>query len=820
MIGVANTMKYGPSDNFVNTLKLFIILSLLLSMIGPSYQYSLKNEITSPWSMTADENLDDESNIFPRSDSSRSENWKSNPNPCEQRLQINQGWNLISFFVEVDEFGDGYDASILAAEINEQAGKNIIMYVVTWDRSSSVFLEFVVASGVGKNFKIDTLEGVYLFSNSISEMEFTIVGDCNNGGALLLSKCWNLVGWNSPNSIGVEQFYDILIEEAGSHIIQAIVNYDGSSLQKEYHQWCPGDDPLFTMEPGHGYWVFSSANCLITDFWMKTNGATPKADAYTSQALEIMENMDISVKIGQMIIARIGTFDQSSTVESFIQDGIVGGILVRKHGGTTDAEEVLNFTNWLQELGNGGDKIPLFMVGDFEGGKIMNYPSIMSQWPNNMGIGATNSTDLAYGFGYGYGTEMAALGFNMAFAPVFDVNTNPDNPIIGPRSIGSDPEMVSELGTNILGGHLESGIISTVKHFPGHGDTSVDSHSGLPILDFNLTRLREIELVPFQSAIDSGVPAIMTAHIAIPALDPTGRPATLSKPILTDLLREEMGFDGVIVTDAIEMKAISTNFGVLEAAKLAIVAGTDILLYAGNNPAILRSYHQFLLDEVASGNITEERVNESVMRILKLKFSYGLFDRYPASSENLTNIRAAVNVNTTGEIANRSVTLVNNTDGLLPLIIGPEEPILVVSPNNLVLPNGNLSLAQYLSEKGYNVSKIVLHHQVTETEKNEVLDKANQSSLIIYASHHYSSYRPTYYGNTQIDLALDLRDFSDDSGIPVILVSVENPYDLRKMPDFPTEIVTYTSSTTSIQALVDTMTGKIEFQGVLPVDLD
>ena len=489
---------------------------------------------------------------------------------------------------------------------------------------------------------------------------------------------------------------------------------------------------------------------------------------------------------------------------------------------TTDYQGILNYTNNLQTQALNATGVPLLMIGDFEGGKMMEFASIMSEWSNPMTIGAVNDTELAYDFGRYYGTEMAALGFNMAYAPVLDVNTNPDNPIISVRSYGSDPELVTRMGLQVIAGNMDVGIISTVKHFPGHGDTSIDSHTGLNILNFTRERVYSVELAPFKTAIEAGVPAIMTAHISIPVLDDTNAPATLSKPILTDLVRGEFGFEGVIVTDSIGMGAIvaylaENNMTPEEGAVLAINSGSDILLWTGNYEQ-LQMFHSALLDAVYSGNISQERIDESVFRILMMKLNYGLFDRYPVSSDNLELLRATEHVTAAKEIAYRSIVLVNNTVGRLPLNISKDMPILVISPDNLLQKDGNLSLVNSLRGKGYNATGLVVGHTVTSQQHDEALELANVSSYVILATHHFS-WNPTYYGNTQIRMAEALFELSQDYSIPVILLSVENPYDLRQLPSFNTTIVAINSKPVTMDAVVDGIIGDAPFLGTMPVEL-
>jgi len=544
---------------------------------------------------------------------------------------------------------------------------------------------------------------------------------------------------------------------------------------------------------------------------------------YTERALEIMAGMNLSQKIGQMITGTVGRFSGDLEQKTnMIKAGELGGVLTYREEVTTDAKGILNFTNDLQNHSLNSTGVPLLMIGDFEGGKMMEYANLMSEWPNPMTLGAANDSGLAYDLGRYYGTEMSALGFNMAYAPVFDVNTNPDNPIIAVRSYGSDPELVTNMGLQVIAGNRDAGIISTIKHFPGHGDTSVDSHSGLNILNFTRERVYSVELAPFAAAIEAGVPAIMTAHISIPVLDDTNAPATLSKPILTDLVRGEFGFEGVIVTDSIGMGAIAAylaqnNMTREEGAVLAINSGSDILLWTGNYDE-LRMFHTVLVDAVNSGNITQERVNESVLRILVMKLKFGLFDRYPVSFDNLELLRAPEHVATAREIAYNSIVIVNSTAGLLPLNLSRDKPILIISPNNLLQEDGNLSLVNFLRAKEYNATGLMIGHSVSSQDYDDALEQANESALVILATHHFS-WNPSYYGNSQIELAEALYDLSQEYSIPMILLSVENPYDLRQLPSFNPMIVAINSKPVTMEAVVDGIIGDAPFLGIMPVVL-
>ena len=240
--------------------------------------------------------------------------------------------------------------------------------------------------------------------------------------------------------------------------------------------------------------------------------------------------------------------------------------------------------------------------------------------PGNMALGATDSTELAERAGGITAVELAAVGVNLNFAPVMDVNNNPRNPVIDRRSFGESPELVSRLGVPYIRGLQRNGVLATAKHFPGHGDTTVDSHFDLPTVNHDLDRIHALELQPFRAAIDADVAAIMTAHIVYPAFDPD-RPATLSPTILTNLLREELGFDGLLITDDMEMKAIDDRYQSGEAAVMAIEAGADIVMVLWT-PTKQNEVFDALLSAVNSGRISQARLDQSVERILKSKAAF------------------------------------------------------------------------------------------------------------------------------------------------------------------------------------------------------
>ncbi|SDS70320.1 beta-N-acetylhexosaminidase [Paenibacillaceae bacterium GAS479] len=334
-------------------------------------------------------------------------------------------------------------------------------------------------------------------------------------------------------------------------------------------------------------------------------------------------SMSTSDKVGQLIIAGLEGTSADASTRKIIKNQQAGGfILFRPNMKTVSGTVAL--LNELKDLNRQAGGKPLFLGTDEEGGRISRLPSPVIKLPSSGEIGLTESEAYAEAAGEQLANRVKAFGFNINFAPVLDVNSNPDNPVIGDRSFGNSPSLVARLGLAELKGHQRSGILGVVKHFPGHGDTSVDSHKQLPVLDHGLSRLSKIELPPFENAINNGAQAVMIAHISLPKLDPD-YPASLSKPIITGLLREKMKFDGLVISDDLTMGAIKTNYDLGEAAVRFILAGGDIALVCHGDDNIIHVYNS-LKQAVDNGTIPEKRLNESVYRILALKMVYKLTD--------------------------------------------------------------------------------------------------------------------------------------------------------------------------------------------------
>ncbi|WP_416141572.1 beta-N-acetylhexosaminidase [Lysinibacillus capsici] len=352
------------------------------------------------------------------------------------------------------------------------------------------------------------------------------------------------------------------------------------------------------------------------------------------QAPDTVEQMTLDEKIGQMMFAGVsGTTLQQETI-SLIQKAKVGGLILYGNNLETPQQTVTLMNDLM--AANSNNQLPLFLGTDQEGGKVVRLPGALKNFPTNRKIGDINQSKFSFEVGQLLGEQLKAFGFNLDFAPVLDVNSNPNNPIIGDRSFSNDPAIVSKLGIQTMKGLESEQVIPVVKHFPGHGDTSVDSHLELPKVTKSLNDLNQLELVPFKEAINNGADVVMVAHILLPKIDPQ-YPSSMSKEIITGTLRKQLGFDGVVMTDDMTMKAITNHYAIGQAAVDSIKAGSDIILIAHEYANITAAIEAVKV-AVSNGEITEERINESVQRILKLKEKYQLVNQpVPAVDINKLN---------------------------------------------------------------------------------------------------------------------------------------------------------------------------------------
>ena len=335
-----------------------------------------------------------------------------------------------------------------------------------------------------------------------------------------------------------------------------------------------------------------------------------------------LDNMTLDEKIGQMITIGIDGYSVDDTAKQLITDKKVGGVILFKNN-ISYSNQLLQLINDIKGI-NSTNKIPIFISVDQEGGRVNRLPSEIKSLPSNEIIGNKNDNKLAYDIGKNIGYALGSFGFNMDFAPVLDVNSNPNNTVIGDRSFSNDKDKVASLGASEINGFKDSNIISVAKHFPGHGDTATDSHYALPIINKTLDELKSVEFVPFKKSIEEKVPAIMVSHILMPQID-ANNPASMSKTIITDILRKDLKFDGLIVTDDMTMGAVTNELDITTACINSINAGADLLLVCHGYDNEINVINA-IKDAVNNGIISIDTINSSVYKILSLKENYKITD--------------------------------------------------------------------------------------------------------------------------------------------------------------------------------------------------
>lgn len=481
-------------------------------------------------------------------------------------------------------------------------------------------------------------------------------------------------------------------------------------------------------------------------------------------------------------------------------------------------------TNRLQKE----SKVPLLINGDMEAGmtygtswrlsrgwteRLPRYiPGGGTRFVSQMAIGATRNPEYAYEFGRITGRESRAVGIRWSNSPVADVNSNPDNPIINTRSFGEDPAMVAEMVAAYVRGAQGGGIIATLKHFPGHGETRDDSHMKLPILPFDRKRLDSVEFVPFRAGIAAGAGAVMTSHLSLPRIDSSGRPATLSGPVLTGLLRNALGFEGIVVTDGMRMQGVTDQFGSADASVMAIEAGVDAILGIED---IDRGY-KGVLEAVRSGRITEERINRSVRRILAAKARVGLDRGWTVNIDSLfTTVGAPESQRISQTISDASVTLLRNSRNLLPLSPATRLHLVVVTEE----PAQDLG-TELLEEIRPFVASVTLTRVSNETgpERFAEITRATSPDGILLVGVYLS----VVAWKGERHFAKPLEEFLQSLGrspVPVILVAFGDPYVLGKLPETTVVLTPYNGTYLAERSTARAVTGRIAVRGRLPVTI-
>ncbi len=499
-------------------------------------------------------------------------------------------------------------------------------------------------------------------------------------------------------------------------------------------------------------------------------------------------------------------FDDSAFAQTvaWVDSLHVGGIVV-SIGSPLDIAAKLNF---LQRR----SRVPILIASDLEGGTSFRFNG-GTPFPTNMGVGAAGSESDAYTMGRITAAEGRAAGVHLTFSPVADVNNNPANPIINTRAFGADPIMVARLVAAAVQGTQDGGMLATAKHFPGHGDTDVDSHISLPVIRANWTRLNSLELVPFRAAIAAGVGVVMSAHVALPELGVEGsKPATLAPEILTGMLRDSLHFNGLVVTDALNMGALVGTYGPGEASVLALLAGSDILLM----PADAKAAIDAVEEAVRSGRVTRARLDASVRRVLEAKHRLGLFRNRLTDLDRLGLVVGnRANRDTALSVSRRSLVLVRDSLGLLDSLRSAAQPLgVVLYSDAFSLPMGSTLLAE-LGRRGYRVRSFRLtaaSGPASYDSAAAVLRAATQALFV-------TSVRVTA-GRGTIALSDSAAALVERVARerPLGVISFGTPYLLEQIPSVSTYLLAWTANPLTEEAVAGALTGA-PITGRLPIDL-
>jgi beta-N-acetylhexosaminidase len=508
----------------------------------------------------------------------------------------------------------------------------------------------------------------------------------------------------------------------------------------------------------------------------------------------LLARLSLEARVGQLMMVGFRGTAVDEEVEALVRGHLVGGVCLFKHN-IRDAAQVARLNDGLRRLLI--NHIPPFLALDQEGGNVVRVHDQVVVLPSNMALGATRSAELAYAAGRAQGEDLKRLGFNMNLAPVLDVNLNPRNPVIGVRSYGDSVPLVSELGRAFVRGQEDAGLVTVAKHFPGHGATDADSHKALPVM----AETREevlAQMEPFRAAIQDGLDGLMTAHVAIPGLTGNNVPATLSPQVLGGLLRQELGFDGLVLTDEMEMEAIVQRYGVGRAAVLAVKAGADMVLVPWRNEKKTEVY-EALLAAVRSGELPAARLEQAVRRILTAKVRRGLFETPRVLEERLATPPPPGHGEVAHRIARASVTLLRTDGRHFPLSPSARIAVITAEP----------SLAEAIRARAPSASVLTVPAWPSKSHRASLRQKARKAALAADV---------VVVGLINSHQA-ELVTMAAATGRPVVVVSMGLPYLAEMVDEARAVLAVYSYQPASTAAAAAALFGEIGTPGQLPVNL-
>jgi beta-N-acetylhexosaminidase len=508
----------------------------------------------------------------------------------------------------------------------------------------------------------------------------------------------------------------------------------------------------------------------------------------------LLAGLSLEARVGQLMMVGFYGSDIDAEVEELVRGHLVGGICLFKHN-ILSAEHVARLNDGLRRLLE--DHVPPFLALDQEGGNVVRVSDQVVVLPSNMALGATRSAELAYAAGRAQAEDLMRLGFNMNLAPVLDVNLNPRNPVIGVRSYGDSVPLVSELGRAFVRGQRDAGLVTVAKHFPGHGATDTDSHTALPVM--RETREEVLaQLEPFRTVIQEGLDGLMTAHVAIPRLTGDEVPATLHPRVLDGLLRRDLGFDGLVITDEMEMEAIAERYGVGRAAVMAVQAGADMVLVPWEPEKKVEVY-EALLSAVLSGELSAARLEQAVRRILTVKVRRGLFASPPRLEQRLATPPPPGNGEVAHLIARASVTLLRTDGRHFPL---PREARLAVI-------TAEPSLGEAIRARAPDTLVLNVPAYPSEGQRAALRQQARRAALaaeVVVVG---------LISSRQVELVTQAAA----TGRPVVVVSMGLPYLTERVEEARAVLAVYSYQPASTSAAAAALFGEIGTPGRLPVNL-
>jgi beta-N-acetylhexosaminidase len=568
---------------------------------------------------------------------------------------------------------------------------------------------------------------------------------------------------------------------------------------------------------------------------------TPSAAAQDRWIAKTIRGMSLEEKVGQLFVANV----YGETANTKAEDDVsanqalygqqirnanqlidrykLGGIVYFRWTNNLDEPaQIARLSNGIQEAAlRQPAKIPMLIATDQEHGVVSRVWAPATEFPGNMALGATRRETDSYDAAQVTATELGALGINQNYAPVADVNINPLNPVIGVRSFGESPELVSDMTAAAVRGTEDAGVSSTLKHFPGHGDTVTDSHTGVPWIFHTREQWGQIDAPPFRAGIAAGADMVMTAHVVMPELQSDCDvatqvgcdPATLDREILTGLLRGELGYGGVVVTDALNMAGVREKYGDARIPVLALKAGADMpmMIDTPTDTVSLEVAYNAVLHAVRAGELTEDRIDDSVRRVLELKVKRGLVDDpFVSVGKAASRLGTPEHLAVAGRVGDHSVTLLTNDAGLLPLDATAGQKVLVtgyrsVSSTSDAQPAAHL--ADALRQREVPVELFETGSAPGSATIASAVSKAEASDVVVVATSNATG------SQSQRDLVNALLA----TGKPVVLVATRNPYDIAALTQAPTYIASYSWTKPSMQAVARVLLGAVNPSGKLPV---